>query len=115
MATLSAKYLPQSGKKSAMNSGATSWASTLASRASIPSSQPGRHATVEESDDDEDDMSHIGSMLDTDGNRTMKVADGSDSESEDSNSELSKTKPVFILASRKTHVWQNDLQSNGQH
>jgi len=111
----SAKYLPQSRKKSAMNSGATSQASIPASRASIPSSQPSRHATVEEYNDDEDDVSHIGGMLDADGDRTMKATDGSDSKSKDSNSELSKTIPVFILASRKTHVWQNNLQSNRQH
>src|SRR6202050_3757150 len=98
-----------------MKSGATSQASTPASRASIPSSQPLRHATVEESDDDEDDVTHVGGTLDADGDRTMEPADGSDSESKDSDSELSKTKPVFILASRNTHVWQNYSQRNGQH
>jgi hypothetical protein len=35
--------------------------------------------------------------------------------SEDDNSKLGKTKPIFILFSHNTHVWQNNLQSNGQH
>jgi hypothetical protein len=108
----SAKYLPQSQEKSAMKSRATS---QPASRASIPSLQPLRHATVEESDDDEDDVTHVGGTLDADGDRTMELEDGSDSESEDSDSELSKTKPVFISASHNTHVWQNNLRRNGQH
>jgi hypothetical protein len=47
---------------------------------------------VVESNDDEDDVSHVDGMLNADSNRTMELADGSDSGSEDSNSELSKTK-----------------------
>jgi hypothetical protein len=69
----------------------------------MTSSQPSRHATVEESED-EDEVSHVGSMLEADGDRTMELADKSNSESEDDKTELSKKKPVFILVSCNTHV-----------
>ena len=70
---------------------------------------------MEESDDDEGDVTHVGGTLNADGDRTMEPVDGLDSKSEDSDSELSKTKPVFILASHNTHVWQNNFRRNGQH
>jgi len=93
----STKSLPQSRKASTIGkSAASSRASTPASRASIASSQPSRRATVEESEDEDDEASHVGSTLDADGDRTMEPADKSDSESEDDKTELSKTKSVFI-------------------
>ena len=70
---------------------------------------------MEDSEDDEDEPNHIGGTLDADGDRTMEPADGSDNESEDDESELSKTKSVFILVSRNTHFWQNGSPRNGQH
>jgi hypothetical protein len=63
---------------------------------------------VEESND-EDEVSHVGGTLDADDDRIMEPADQSDNESEDDESKLSKTKPVFILVSCNTHVWQNDF------
>jgi hypothetical protein len=115
--TASTKSLTQSRKQSATKSGARSQALTPASgtsrATSRASSQPSRRATVEESDD-EDEVNHIGGTLDTDDDRIMEPADQSDSESEDDDSKLSKTKPVFILVSRNTYIWQIDLRRNGQ-
>jgi hypothetical protein len=97
--TASTKSLTQSRKQSATKSGARSQALTPASgtsrATSRASSQPSRRVTVEESDD-EDEVNHIGGTLDADDDRIMELADQSDSESEDDDSKLSKTKPVFI-------------------
>ena len=101
--TTSTKSLTQSQKQSAIKSGTRSWALTPASRTLRASSQPSRCATVEESND-EDEVSHIGGMLDTDGDGIMEPADQSDSESENDDSKLSKSKSVFILVSHNTHV-----------
>jgi hypothetical protein len=77
----STKSVTQSQKKSA-KSGATSRTLAPTSRilraTSRTSLQPSRHATVEESDD-EDEVSHVGGTLNTDGDRVMEQAGMSDS------------------------------------
>lgn len=61
---------------------------------------PSRCATVELSDDEDDEASHVGGTLDADGDTTMEPADmpnGSDSKSGDKDEESELGKTICIL------------------
>lgn len=92
------KTVSQSLKKSNIKSRAASRLSISSSRASTAASSscgPSRCATVEESDNDDDnEAGHIGGTLERDGDVIMEPADIEDSEpeqSEDEEMELSKS------------------------
>lgn len=111
------KTVSQSLKKSNIKSRAASRLSISTSRASTAASSshgPSRCATVEESDDNDDnEASHIGGTLEKDGDVIMELADPEDSEpeqSEDEEMELSKSAlylnisfPLTLLFARTTY------------
>jgi hypothetical protein len=106
-APTNAKHIKES--QSRFKKKSTIKSSVAVSRASTAASSQGplRHATVELSEDDDDnEASHVGGTLDSDGDTTMEPADSPDrsdsgnEKDEDKESKMSETNPALKLVSR---------------
>jgi hypothetical protein len=95
---------------------AASRLSTTATRGSTAASSSqghSRRATVELSEDDEE-LDYVGGTLDRDGDITMELVESEDEQSEDDESELSKSTFINTLAFFDT-FHQSALPRTGQH
>ena len=104
-----------SHKKTTTKSRASSHSTAI--RTSLATSRgTSQQATVEPSEDDDDEADHIGGTLDVNRDMIMEPVDLSESEQEeDDKSELSETCPVIYLVSCRTDDQQKNLPRIGWH